>query len=326
MKIVIPGGSGHLGKALADAFVAAGHEVVVLSRSPRTRPGWREVAWDGVSIGPWAGEVDGADAVVNLAGRSVNCRYTKANLKEMMDSRVESTRAVGLAIARAGRPPAVWLQMSTATLYAHTFGAANDEASGVIGGAEPGVPALWRRSIEIAKAWEAAQAEADTPRTRKVTLRSAMVMGREAGGVFDLLARLARFGLGGPLAGGAQFMSWIHERDFVRAVAFLIARADLSGPFNLASPNPLPQREFMAAVRAAGGHRLALPATRWMLEIGTFLLRTETELILKSRRVVPARLLEAGFRFEHPEWPAAARDLLQGSVATSPLRPPRPAA
>jgi len=315
MKIVIPGGSGHLGTTLAQAFVQEGHEVVILSRTPRLRKGWREVAWDGATVGAWAAELDGAHSVINLAGRSVNCRYTAANLKEMMDSRVLSTHVVGAAIARAATPPAVWLQMSTATIYAHTFGAANDEISGTIGGAEPGTPKLWRRSIEIAKSWEAAQAEAETPKTRKVMLRAAMVMGPERGGVLDLLARLAGFGLGGALAGGAQFMSWIHERDFVRAVSFLIARSDLAGAFNLASPHPLPQREFMAAVRAAGGHRIGLPATGWMLGIGTFFLRTETELILKSRRVVPRRLLEAGFSFELPDWPAAAHDLIQRRAA-----------
>jgi uncharacterized protein len=315
MKIVIPGGSGHLGRTLAEALVQEGREVVALSRSPRQRRGWREVAWDGRTLGAWTAEIDGADAVINLAGRSVNCRYTSRNLEEMMTSRVASTKAVGQAIAGAAQPPSVWLQMSTATIYAHTLGAANDETSGVLGGGEPGAPARWRRSIEIAKAWEAAQTAADAPKTRKVVLRSAMVMGREPGGVFDLLARLARLGFGGPLAGGAQFMSWIHERDFVRAVSFLLGRTDLSGPFNLASPNPLPQRQFMTAVRAAGGQRVGLPATAWMLEIGSFFLRTETELILKSRRVVPGRLLAAGFEFMSPDWPAAARELMQRSAA-----------
>jgi uncharacterized protein (TIGR01777 family) len=239
----------------------------------------------------------------------VNCRYSKANLREMMDSRVDSTRAVGRAIAAARRPPPVWLQMSTATIYAHRFDGANDEASGLIGGDEPGAPALWRKSIEIAQAWERAQDAAATPSTRKVLLRTAMVMGPGRGGPFELLARLSGWGLGGALAGGRQFMSWIHEADFVRAIAFLMARSDLSGPFNLAAPAPLPQREFMRALRTATGQRLALPAAKWMLELGSLCLRTETELILKSRRVVPGRLLEAGFRFTFPEWPEAARDL-----------------
>jgi len=315
MRIVIPGGRGHLGTALARSLTASGHEVVVLTRHPSSAPGWREVAWDGRTVGAWASELDGAGAVINLAGRSVNCRYTEKHLREMMDSRVESTRAIGDAIALLRTPPPVWLQMSTATIYSHRFDAANDEPHGLYGGSEPDAPALWRASIDIARAWERAQAEAPTPSTRKVVLRTAMVMGPLPGGPFHLLARLCAFGLGGPLAGGAQYMSWIHEVDFVRAVTFLLERPDLSGPFNLAAPNPLPQRDFMAALRAASGQRLALPATKWMLEIGSFFLRTETELILKSRRVVPTRLLEAGFRFEFPEWSAAARDLVGRRVA-----------
>ncbi|MFE5588125.1 NAD-dependent epimerase/dehydratase family protein, partial [Kitasatospora sp. NPDC056531] len=162
MKIVIPGGSGALGSLLDRSLTAAGHQVVVLSRRPA---GPSQVGWDGRSVGSWAAEVDGSDVVVNLAGRSVNCRYTEQNRRAMMDSRVLSTRAVGQAIAAARRPPAVWLQMSTATVYAHRYDAPNDELSGRIGGGEPGAPASWGYSIDIARAWEATQAEADTPHT-----------------------------------------------------------------------------------------------------------------------------------------------------------------
>lgn len=308
MKIVISGGSGALGTLLDRRLTAAGHRVVVLSRRPA---GPRQVWWDGRHLGAWAAEVDGSDVVLNLAGRSVNCRYTEENRRAMMDSRVLSTRAVGRAIAAAGRPPAVWLQMSTATVYAHRHDAPNDELHGVIGGAEPDAPASWRYSIDIARAWEAAQAEADTPGTRRLALRTAVVLGPERGGAFDSLSWLARLGAGGPIAGGAQYVSWIHARDFVRAVEFLVARDDLAGPVNLAAPHPLPQREFMRDLRAAWGMPLALPATRWMAELGAFALRSESELLLKSRRVVPARLLEAGFAFEYPDWPQAARDLVR---------------
>jgi uncharacterized protein (TIGR01777 family) len=255
--------------------------------------------------------IDGSDLVVNLAGRSVSCRYTPANLQAMTDSRVHSTQVVGEAIAAAARPPKVWLQMSTATIYAHRFDAANDEATGLLGGAEPGVPRYWAYSVEIAKAWERAQARADTPRTRKVALRTAMVMSPGRGGAFDLLLRLARLGLGGPVAGGAQYMSWIHGHDLVRSLDFLAAREDLSGPVNLAAPNPLPYRDFMQGVRAAWGIPLGLPATRWMAELGAFALRSDTELLLKSRRVVPGRLLGAGFDFEYTRWPEAAADLVR---------------
>jgi hypothetical protein len=309
MKIVIPGGTGQVGQILARALSARGHRVVVLGRGVQGEAG--RVPWDGRTLGPWAGELDGADAVVNLAGRSVNCRYTRANLQAMMSSRVDSTRVVGLAIEKAARPPRVWLQMSTATIYAHRFDAPNDEATGQLGGEEPGVPAYWKFSIEIAQAWERTQREAHTPHTRQVALRGAMVMSPDRGGIFDVLRGLTRVGLGGPVAGGRQFISWIHERDFVRAVELLLDREEIAGPVNLAAPNPLPQRAFMAALRAALGSRLGLPATRWMIEIGAFFLRTDSELLLKSRRVIPGRLLEAGFTFEFPEWPAAARDLIE---------------
>jgi len=278
MKVVIPGGSGHIGTFLSRALSAAGHEVVVLGRRTGVR-------WDGRTLGPWAAELDGADAVVNLAGRSVSCRYTTESLREMMASRVDSARAVGAAIAAAARPPRVWLQMSTATIYAHRFDAPNDEATGVLGGAEPDVPGYWSYSVEIAKNWEAAQAAADTPATRKVALRTAIVMSPERGGAFTVLRGLVRAGLGGPVAGGAQYVSWLHETDFVRTVEFLLDR-ELDGPVNLAAPDPLPQREFMRV------------------------LRSDTELLRKSRRVVPTRLLEAGFTFRYPDWPTAARDLV----------------
>jgi uncharacterized protein (TIGR01777 family) len=308
-KILIPGGTGQVGSLLSRAFRAAGHDVVVVSRGGESG-GARIVPWDGRTVSAWASEIDGADIVVNLAGRSVNCRYTQKNMDAMMSSRVDSTRAVGLAIAHASRPPRLWLQMSTATIYAHRFDAANDEATGIIGGSEPDAPAYWRFSIEIAQAWERELSEAATPRTRKVAMRSAMVMSPDRGGIFDVLLGLTRRGLGGTIAGGSQYMSWIHERDFVRAIEFLITREDLAGPVNLASPNPLVQREFMAALRRASGTRVGLPATKWMAEIGAFFLRTDTELTFKSRRVVPGRLLGAGFAFDFPDWPAAATDLV----------------
>lgn len=308
MKVVLAGGTGQVGAVLDRALTAAGHDVVVLSRNPVRE---RQVAWDARTPGPWTAEIDGSDVVVNLAGRSVSCRYTEANLRDMMDSRVQSAEAVGAAIAAAPKPPALWLQMSTATIYAHRFDAAHDEATGVIGGTETGVPDYWEYSVRIAKNWERAQEEATTPHTRKVALRAAMVMSPDRGGVFDVLLRMARLGLGGPVAGGSQYLSWIHDRDFVRAVEFLIARDDIAGPVNLAAPGPLPHRAFMRDLRAAAGVRVGLPATKWMAEIGAFVLRTDTELLLKSRRVVPGRLLDEGFVFEQAAWPDAAADLVR---------------
>lgn len=311
MKIVLPGGTGHLGRVLAERLT--GHELVVLSRdAAAVVPNARTVAWDGRTEGAWVAELDGADAVVNLAGRSVNCRYTDANLAEMLRSRVGSASVVGRAIAAAARPPRVWLQASTATIYAHRFDTANDEAAGLIGGGEPGAPAYWDLSVRIAKEWEQALAEAPTPVTRKVALRTAIVMAPGRGGAFAMLLAMTRLGLGGPVGGGRQWVSWIHGDDFARAVARLLEDHGIDGAVNLAAPEPLPQRDLMAGLRAAAHIPIGLPATRWMAEAGAFVLRSDTELLLKSRRVVPGRLLAAGFTFRHPSWPAAARDLVTG--------------
>ena len=308
MKIIIPGGSGQVGTLLAQAFHAEGHEVVVLSRTVNQAP-WRTAEWDGRTLGAWASEIDCSDAVINLAGRSVNCRYTPANRKAILDSRVDSTRVVGEAIGRAKRPPPVWLQAGTATIYAHRLDAPNDEATGIIGGNEPDAPDTWRFSIGVAKAWEEALNAAQTPGTRKVILRSAMTMSLGDGGIFDTLLSLVRHGLGGPAAGGRQYVSWIHGEDFVNVVRRLMADESFSGPVNVCAPHPLPYAGFMRGLRDAWGINFGLPATREMLELGAWAMQTETELVLKSRRVVPGRLLEAGFPFAYPDWPEAATDL-----------------
>lgn len=299
-----------MGTILARAFQQDGHEVVVLSRSPGAAP-WRTALWDARTLGDWAREVDGADVVINLAGRSVNCRYNERNRREILASRVDSTRVLGGAVARAARPPGVWLQASTATIYAHRYDAPNDEATGILGGAEPDAPETWRFSIDVAQGWERALDEAPAPRTRKVKMRAAMVMSPDRGGVFDTLLGLVRRGLGGRAGDGRQYVSWIHHADFVRAVRWLIGNGAVEGAVNLAAPNPLPNADFMRALREAWGISLGLPATKWMLEIGALFLGTETELVLKSRRVVPGRLLQEGFTFDFPDWPEAARDLCE---------------
>jgi uncharacterized protein (TIGR01777 family) len=309
MKIVIAGGTGQVGTILARHFHHHGHAVVVLSRRLRPAP-WRVVDWDGVTLGPWLDSLNGSDVLINLAGRSVNCRYNRKNRQAILDSRVLSTQVLHQAIATLERPPAVWLNASTATIYRHALDRPMDEATGEYGGNEAGAPDTWNFSIEVAKAWELAFFSTPTPGTRKVALRSAMTFSIDRGGVFDVFLSLVRHGLGGATLPGTQYVSWIHEADFIRSVEFLIASGELSGAVNLASPHPLPNREFLGVLRNAWGTRIGLPATRWMLEVGTFLLRTESELILKSRQVVPGRLLEAGFRFDYPTWPQAARDLV----------------
>jgi uncharacterized protein len=311
VKVVLAGGTGEVGRLLVRALGGAGHELVVLTRggSP-VPPGARGVRWDGASVGPWAAELDGADVVVGLAGRHVDCRYTAANRSEILRSRVDSTRAVGQAIAAAAAPPAVWLQMSTATIYRHEHDVDQDERAGRIGGDEPGVPADWRFSVEVAQAWEHELEAADAPATRRVALRSAVVLSPERGGNLDRLLRLVRLGAGGTAGDGRQQVSWIHHRDFVRALLWLVEHDDVDGPVNLCAPAPLPNGEFMRELRRACGVRLGLPAPRPLVHLGALVLRTEPELVLKSRRVVPGRLLEHGFTFEHPTFPEAARDLV----------------
>jgi len=308
MKVVIPGGTGQVGKVLARTFHEDGHDIVVFGRQTQNLP-WRVERWDGETIGDWANEIDGADVVINLAGRSVNCRYNEKNRREIMDSRVNSTRVVGEAISKSTNPPKVWLQASTATIYAHRFDAANDDVTGIVGGHEPDAPDTWNFSIDVATTWERVTNEIDTPRTRKVLMRSALILSPDRGGIFDTLLMLVRYGLGGTAASGKQYMSWIHDRDFIRSVYWLIEHEELSGPVNLSSPNPLPNSEFMRVLRKAYGMPFGMPAFEWQLAIGAVLMRTETELILKSRRVVPKLLMDSGYEFEFPDWKDAAEDL-----------------
>ena len=304
-RIILAGGSGFLGNALARRFLSKQDEVVVLTRTPRERTdGAQEVAWDAKSMGAWADLVDGAHAVINLAGRSVDCRYTEKNRRDIIASRVDSTRVLGEAIARCAAPPRVWLNSSSATIYKHTFDTPMDEAGAT--GATP--EAKDEFSVEVIRQWERALNEARTPATRKVVLRISLVLGA-AGGVFPVLRRLARLGLGGRMGSGRQYVSWIHLEDFLGAVEWLLAKDDLSGPVNLAAPNPVPNAEMMKMFRQVFAAPFGLPAAEWMLEIGAVFLRTETELILKSRRVVPGQLLASGFRFQLPGMRAALSDL-----------------
>lgn len=300
-RLVLAGGSGFLGRALARHFVAEGWNVVTVSRSAPAPLVGRWAPWDGLRQGRWSAELDGADAVVNLAGRPVNCRYTAANMLELYTSRLDTTRAVGRAIEAARRPPRVWLNASSATVYRDARDRDQDEPTGRIGDGF---------SVDVVRRWEGALWASRTPGTRQVALRAGMVYGPGADGVMALTDRLVRLGLAGPMAGGGQYMSWLHERDFVRAVAFLIGRADLAGPVNVTAPRPVTNAEFFRAYRAAWGAPVGLPSSAWMLHVGAAVLGSEAELLLKSRRVVPRRLLDAGFVFDFPTWPEAIRDLV----------------
>lgn len=310
-RIVLAGGSGFLGRVLANHFAQAQWDVVILSRTPGASTGpIREVAWDAHTLGPWQQELDGAAAVANLTGKTVNCRYHARNREEILESRVESTRVLGEAIRCSAHPPPVWLNASTATIYKHTLGNPWDE-SGEIGATPEAKDAF---SIEVANAWETAFNGAQAPATRKIAMRSAMVLGLGGNSVFPMLHRLVRLGLGGKMGSGKQYVSWIHETDFSRAVEWLIGKEGLAGPVNIAAPNPLPNNEMMRLLRQLCGMSLGLPATTWMLEVGAFFMRTETELIIKSRRVIPRRLLESGFQFQFPKIQEAFEDLLRRRV------------
>ena len=312
LRIVIPGGSGQVGAILARHFHEHGHEVTTISRHPASAE-WVTAHWDGRALGPWTEFLDGADVVINLAGRSVNCRYNSVHRHRMLTSRTITTGLVGEAIAAARQPPALWLNASTATIYRHSIDRPMDERTGEIGGNEPNVPSKWRFSTDVATSWERAFFSAEIPAsTRRVAMRSAMVMSPDERGIFDTLLRLVRWGLGGRAASGRQYVSWIHDVDFVRAIEFLIANESMDGVLNIASPAPLPNREFMSCLRSAWcTSYIGIPCTQWMLELGAILLRTETELVLKSRRVVPGRLLEAGFEFHFPNWRSACHDLVE---------------
>jgi hypothetical protein len=305
-RVILAGGSGFLGQALAAYFLEAGWAVVILTRSPQATGGpFREVAWDARNLGAWQSELEGATAVVNLTGKSVDCRYSARNRKEILDSRVNSTRVMGEAIGRCAQAPQAWLNASTATIYKHTFAGPWDESGEICATRE----AKDEFSLEVARAWERPLDEAQTSDTRKITMRMTMVLGMGKNSVFPVLRRLVRFGLGGKMGSGRQFVSWIHELDFCRAVEWLIMNKDFLGPVNIAAPNPLSNDEMMKTLRQVCGVPIGLPATSWMLEVGAFFLRTETELIIKSRRVIPGRLVDSGFQFRFPTIREAFEDL-----------------
>ena len=313
MRIVLAGASGFIGQYLFDAFTAEGHEV---SRIGRSGP---DAAWgDTAGI---AALIDGADAVINLAGKSVNCRYTDANRLEIFRSRLDTTNELAAAIAAAPRPPRVWLNSSTATIYRHAEDRPQTESAGEIGAGF---------SVNVATAWERAFFEPDLPATRRVALRMAIVLGN--GSVIPPLVRLARFGLGGAqldgrwpatrarltagtyhrfgARGGRQRFSWVHIADVLGSIRFLLENEGVDGVVNISSPNPSDSRGFMGMLRRVLRVPFGIPTPRLVLEIGSLAIRTETELVLKSRWVVPERLLAEGYEFEYPELEPALRQIL----------------
>ncbi len=297
-RVVLAGGSGFLGSHLAPELVARGYEVVVLTRSPRPTAGPAiEVAWDGTSPGPWVESLDGAAAVVNLAGKSVNCRYTPENRRELVDSRVNSVRAIGQAIRSVATPPRAWIQAGSLAIYGDTRERCDERA-----------PHGEGFSVDICKAWEGAFEDEPTPATRRALMRIGFALGR-GGGALGTLENLVRCYLGGAAGSGRQVISWLHIADLNRMFRWAIERPEVTGIFNATGPNPLTNAEFMRALRRALGRSWGLPSPAWAVKIGAFLMRTEPSLALTGRRCVPARFEGLGFAFEFPELPSALHDL-----------------
>ncbi|MCB9232761.1 MAG: TIGR01777 family protein [Bacteroidia bacterium] len=296
--IFIAGGTGFLGQALEKYFSGLGYPVRIICRSPK-RP--NEIAWDARTLGPWARELEGACALINLAGKSVDCRYTLAAKKAILDSRVDSTRILGQAIAACQNPPRFWLNSSTATIYQDTRGElpANTEAKGIIGN---------DFSMGVAKAWEQAFFEANTPQTRKLALRISIAMGRE-GGAFPILKKLAKRGFCSKQGPGNQWISWIHMHDFVRAVKHCLDQ-EMEGVVNIVAPQPILNKDFNRLLKETLKPWVVWPQPVWALEIGAWALRSQTEMILKSRKAAPERLLQSGFAFKFSHWEEALQDLL----------------
>jgi uncharacterized protein len=298
-RIVLAGGSGFIGRALADDLMRCGYAVVVLTRGTTDpQPGVNHVQWDAKTLGEWAKHLDGAEAVVNLAGRNVNCRYNAKNRREIRRSRTDSVRVIGQAIAACANPPRVLIQSSTTAMYVQTDDALLDES------AQPGQGF----SPETAVMWEGAFADAATAHTRRVLLRISFVLGR-TGGALGTLEKLARWFLGGPAGSGRQWISWIHVHDLCRIVRFAIERSDVSGLYHATAPNSVRNRDFMRELRRALHRPWSPPAPKWAVHLGCFLMRTEAELALRGRRCIPRRLMEAGFEFRYPQLRGALDEL-----------------
>lgn len=306
MRIVIPGGTGKLGTLLARHFCEQGHLVSTITRFPKPSR-WEAVHWDAEHLGHWTSSIEGADAVISLPGRSLNCRHTKRNQVSILHSRLRTTQLVAEAIEKASEPPKVWLNASTSLIYPDSGDIEMDESVPVLGQNS-------RRSgfvNEAARTWESATCRARTPDTRKILMRTAPVMSPESGGTFDSLMRLVRWGFAGDIGSGDQYVSWIHDFDFVRAVEYLIQAPDLDGPVNVCAPCPIPNHQFMCNLRRAwctSYFGLSLP--EWLVKAVALAGGSEPDLILRSRRVIPRKLMEAGFIFDFPEWRGACENLV----------------
>lgn len=288
MKIIITATNGFMGKALVNYFKKE-HQVIALQRNTQANEtNVKYFIWDGKTIGTWAQEFEGADVVINLAGKSVDCRYNEKNKAEIFSSRLESTAIIGKAIEKCAVNPKIWINAASATIYQHSF-VPMTEKDGIIGSGF---------SVEVCKAWEKAFNDFNHLNIRQIALRTAIVLGSD-GGVMVPFKNLSKFGLGGKMGDGKQMFSWIHILDICRAIEFFIQHENTQGVYNLAAPNPISNKEFMQALRKQYKRPFGITLPKFLLEIGARIIQTETELILKSRYVIPERLLEAGFEFEY---------------------------
>ncbi len=286
-KIILAGGNGYLGRVLANYYKDKAAEIVMLSRrAKQTEQNVRTVVWDGKSRGKWTAELVNADILINLCGKNVNCRYTEKNKAEIICSRVSPTELLGMVIHDLVEPPKLWINVTSATIYRHAEDHLQDEETGEIG---------YGFSIDVCNAWESAFNKYETPKTRKITLRMGIVLGRDDS-VFPRLLNLVKMGMGGMQGNGHQYVSWIHEHDAARTTEWLADHPELQGIFNCTAPYAVKNDELMQLIRKGYGIPFGLPAPQWLLEIGAIVIGTETELILKSRWVVPKRLLDSGFR------------------------------
>ncbi|KYP13186.1 TIGR01777 family oxidoreductase [Flavihumibacter sp. CACIAM 22H1] len=300
-KIILAGGDGYLGRVLARFYASAGAEVVVLTRKAKAAKGQiRKVWWDGRSAGDWVNELENATLLVNLCGKNVNCRYTNKNKTEILQSRLVPTALLNAVLSSLKNPPPCWINISSATIYRYAEDRAQDDTTGEIG---------YGFSIDVCKAWESTFFQQPIPGVRKIALRLGIVLGR-ADGAFPRLLNLTRLGLGGKIGTGRQMISWIHEQDTARAIDWISRHPEMEGTINCTAPKPVQQSEFMRVVRNTVGLPFGLPCPAWLLEIGAWLIGTETELLLKSRWVLPEKLLQSGFNFQYPTVESAQADLL----------------
>ncbi|KAF2342131.1 TIGR01777 family oxidoreductase [Flavobacterium tistrianum] len=299
-KLIIAAGTGFLGQVLVNHFKDKFEEIVILTRGKsQTIDGIKYVNWNARTFTGWEKELENASILINLTGKSVDCRYTKANKKEILWSRIESTKILKKAVLNCKNPPKHWLNSSTSTIYRFSLDKQMDEVYGEIGN---------DFSINVALSWEKAFFKTETPKTLKTALRTSIVLGKN-GGAFVPLKTLAKIGFGGKQGNGNQFVSWIHEEDFANAIDFIIEK-EITGVINIVSPTPIRNADFMQKLRKAVGFPFGIPLNKFFLEIGSFIIRTETELVLKSRNVIPRRLSENGFQFKFGDIDRTFRDLI----------------